>query len=301
MTEVSKVLIAYDGSSCSDAALQDLKRAGLPTTLDAVVITVADMILPPRDDELPDDYTPAIRIREVEQHAKARAEKAIKEAQAFAQRGAKRVKADFPEWNIRIAVRGDSPAWAVLEMADRDQSDLIVVGSHKHSVVGGRLILGSVSQRVLYEARCSVRVARCLEKERDGPVRIVVGFNGEQDSEAALNAVASRAWPEGSEARLIAADHVLSGEALGVAAETLRKAGLVTREISTDGDAGHVLVREAEEWNADAIFVGTRNIHGFQHFLHGSVSSALAAAAPCSVEVSRAMQHASLVESQEGS
>ena len=31
MKKVSKVLIAYDGSSCSDAALNDLGLAGLPT------------------------------------------------------------------------------------------------------------------------------------------------------------------------------------------------------------------------------------------------------------------------------
>lgn len=289
MKAISKILIAYDGSTSSDAALNDLRRAGLLPALDAVVITVADIILPPPDDELPADDKPAIRIPEVERRAKARAEKAIKEAQAFADRGAKRVKADFPGWNIRVEVRCDSPAWAVLEMADRDHPDLIVVGSHGHSLVGGRLILGSVSQRVLYEARCSVRVARCQEEVRKGPVRIVVGFNGSQDSEAALNAVASRAWPEGSEARLIMAHQVLSSDALGIAAEKLRKAGLMTCEISRDGDPAHVLIREAEEWSADSIFVGTRDLHGLQHFLHGSVSSAVAARARCSVEVSRAI------------
>lgn len=122
MKAISKILIAYDGSTSSDAALNDLRRAGLLPALDAVVITVADIILPPPDDELPADDKPAIRIPEVERRAKARAEKAIKEAQAFADRGAKRVKADFPGWNIRVEVRCDSPAWAVLEMADRDRS-----------------------------------------------------------------------------------------------------------------------------------------------------------------------------------
>ena len=126
-------------------------------------------------------------------------------------------------------------------MADRDESDLIVVGSHGHSLLGGRLILGSVSQRVLYDARCSVRVARCWEEKRKGPVRIVVGFNGSQDSEVAVDAVASREWPEGSEARLITVLPLLSSEARDVAAEKLRKAGLTTSEISKDGGPAHVL------------------------------------------------------------
>jgi nucleotide-binding universal stress UspA family protein len=287
MKKISKVLIAYDGSSCSDAALEDLGRAGLPVAVDAVVVTVADIILPPPDDELPD--VPAVRIPEVEQHAKERGERAIKEAQAFADQGARRVKANFPSWNVRSEVRCDSPAWAILEMADRDHSDLIVVGSHGHSLLGGRLILGSVSQRVLYEARCSVRVARCWGEKRQGPVRIVVGFNGCQDSEVAVEAVASREWPTGSEARLITAHPLLSSDASEVAAEKLRKAGLTTSETGKDGDPAHVLMGEAEEWNADSIFVGTRDVHGFQHLLHGSISSAVAEKARCSVEVSRAM------------
>ena len=288
MKKVSKVLIAYDGSSCSDAALEDLGRAGLPMAVDAVVVTVADIILPPPDDELPD--VPAVRIPEVERHAKERGERAIKEAQAFADQGARQVKANLPGWNVRSEVRCDSPAWAILEMADRDQSDLIVVGSHGHSLLGGRLILGSVSQRVLYEARCSVRVARCWQEKRQGPVRIVVGFNGSQDSEVAVDAVASREWPAGSEARLITAHPLLSSEASEVAAEKLRNAGLTTSETSKDGDPAHVLMAEAEEWSADSIFVGTRDVHGFQHLLHGSISSAVAEKARCSVEVSRAMR-----------
>jgi nucleotide-binding universal stress UspA family protein len=290
MKKVSRILIAYDGSSCSDAALTDLESAGLPMTVDAVVVTVIDIILPPPDAVLPPDAEPAIRIPKVERLAKERGEKAINEAHALADQGAKRVKANFPDWNVSTEVRCDTPAWAILEMADRFKTDLIVVGSHAHSLIGGRLILGSVSQRVLYEARCSVRVARCWKEYETGPVRIVVGINGSPDSEVALDAVASRDWPNGSEARLITVPPLLSTNARELAAEKLRKAGLTTSEISKDGDPAHILMKEAVEWGADSIFVGTRDIHGFQHLLHGSVSSAVAAHARCSVEVSRAMR-----------
>jgi nucleotide-binding universal stress UspA family protein len=165
-------------------------------------------------------------------------------------------------------------------------ADLVVVGSHGHSSAGGRLILGSVSQRVLYDAPCSVRVARCADVRREGPVRLVVGFNGAHD-EAAVEAVASRAWPAGSEARIIVARAVLNPEARGVAAERLRAAGLTVSEVEREGDPARVLVREADEWGADSIFVGTRDVHGFRHLLHGSISSAVAASAQCSVEVVR--------------
>ena len=103
-----------------------------------------------------------------------------------------------------------------------------------------------------------------------------------------MDAVASREWPEGSEALLITV-HSHLASAFDAAAEKLRQVGLSVSEISKDGDPAHVLMREAEEWGADSIFVGTRDVHGFQHLLHGSVSSAVAAQARCSVEVSRAM------------
>lgn len=287
MKEVSKILIAYDGSACSDAALNDLRRAGLPAAVEAVVVTVADIILPPPRDELRNAEAHTPHVAEAEQHAQAHAEQAIKEARAVAERAAELLKADFPKWGVQAEVRCDPPAWAVIKMADQSTPDLIVVGSHGHSVAGGRLILGSVSQRVLYEARCSVRVARCAEERREGPVRIVVGFNGSPDAEAAVDAVASRAWPEGSEARIITAREALRPDAQHAAVERLRAAGLAATEMMKGGDPSHVLTAEAEEWNADSIFVGTRDIHGFQHLLHGSVSSAVAARAQCSVEVVR--------------
>jgi len=288
MKEVSKILIAYDGSSCSEAAIDDLAQAGLPMTADVVVITAADVILPPPDETLQADEIPAIRIPEVERHAKARAEKVIKEATALAERAAKRVKADFPDWNVETEVRCDAPAWAIIKMADSLDSDLIVVGSHGHSLVGGRLILGSVSQRVLYEAPCSVRVARRLDVQRNGPVRIVVGFNGAPDSKLAVAAVASRHWPEGSEALVVTAHDTLEKSMHDFATETLRAASLLTSERSVAGDPAHALVHEATAWRADSIFVGTRDLHGIQHLLHGSVSSAVTARAHCSVEVTRA-------------
>lgn len=288
MKGISKILIAYDGSACSDAALNDLRRAGLPNALEAVVVTVANIILPPPDEALPPDDVPAIRIPEVERHARAHAHKVIEEARAFAERAAKRVKADFPGWDVVAEVRCDSPAWALVKMADRDNFGLIVVGSHGHSLAGGRLILGSVSQRVLYEVQCSVRVARCSDVRHEGPVRIVVGFNSSPDSEVAVAAVTSRTWPEGSEARVITARDTPEPAMEGVAAEKLRSAGLPTLEVSREGDPAHVLIKEAEDWDADSIFVGTRDVHGFQHLLHGSVSSAVAGRAHCSVEVARA-------------
>lgn len=42
-----KLLIGYDGSRCSEAALDDLTHAGLPVKGEAMVISVAEVWLPP--------------------------------------------------------------------------------------------------------------------------------------------------------------------------------------------------------------------------------------------------------------
>lgn len=289
MKEISKLLIAYDGSNCSDAALQDLKRAGLPEHLEAVVMSVAAFVFLPPDDQLPDDEVISPGAAAMVSALQKESMEALTHARAVAKQGADRVKRDFSGWTVSCHVEGDSPAWAVIRTAARLHADLIVTGAHRHSSVGGRLIMGSVSQRVLYEADCAVRLARCSAPRHDGPVRIVIGFDGSTESDSAADAVASRTWPAGSEVRVVTAG---AAAALGERQEKLRSAGLVTSETIKHGDPAFVLIHEAEEWGADSIFVGTRNLHGLQHLLRGSVASAVAAGAQCSVEVVRPMRNA---------
>jgi nucleotide-binding universal stress UspA family protein len=118
-------------------------------------------------------------------------------------------------------------------------------------------------------------------------VRIVVGFNGSPNSELAVDAVKSRVWPEGSEALIVTALDTQTPISPDVPTEKLRAVGLLTSGVTREGDPTHILVDEARKWDADSIYVGTRDIHGFQHLLHGNVSAAVAARASCSVEVVR--------------
>jgi nucleotide-binding universal stress UspA family protein len=287
MKEIFRLLIAYDGSECSDAMLKDLRRAGLAATGEAVVATIAYVFLPPPDDEVDDSEVISGPAAEMVRPSQLRATKAVERAVAMAEQAAARLRADFPGWSVSVEAEGGTPAWELVHLATRLNVDPLAIGSHGHSTIGGRLILGSVSQRVLYDAPCPVRLARGREElSTPQPIRIVVGFNGSADSEVALNAVVSRSWPPGTEARVMSVGKPLSPT--GVAEERLRAAGLLTSEATRDGDPATVLIEEAENWNADSIFVGTRNEHGLQHLLHGSVSAAVAAGAHCSVEVVRA-------------
>lgn len=288
MTQRMKLLVAYDGTPGAAAALADLGRAGLPPALDAIVLSVVDVMLPPGFDTEPAPaLTPSLRA------ARAEGIKAFEGARTLAERGAERLRATFPGWAVQAEAAADSPAWALIKRADAWGADLIVVGSHGTSALD-RLMLGSVSQQVLAEARCSVRVARRSRRRSDAPVCVVVGVDGSPGAQAALQAVTWRHWPAGSEARLVTiADARMSVSDVAVqtvseeAAQNLMAAGLKVSTLTTEGDPKSVLLDEAETAQADAVFVGASGLTRLGYLLLGTVASAVAARARCSVEVVR--------------
>jgi nucleotide-binding universal stress UspA family protein len=171
MSDPMKVLIAYDGSNGADAVLADLHRAGLPCVAEALILSVADVFLPPSSSPMP--ALPA-EVPIAVQRAWARAAHAVDEARALAQQACTHLLTAFPAWEVRAEACGDSPAWAVIKKADTWQPDLIVVGSHGRSALG-RFLLGSVSQKVLTETHRSVYVGRRSPKTDTAPVHLLIG------------------------------------------------------------------------------------------------------------------------------
>ena len=72
------------------------------------------------------------------------------------------------------------------------------------------------------------------------------------------------------------------------AAEKLGSAGLKVSIVVGEREPKALLCSEADKLMADCIFVGARGMGRLERFLIGSVSSAVAARAHCSVEVVRA-------------
>jgi len=299
-----KILIAYDGSECANTALEDLKRAGLPNEVEALVMSTADVFLPPPDTE--GETTAPVYVPDAVKRARELAQGQLDEADAQAKQASEEVRTMFPSWHVRYEALADSPAWALIRTADEWKPDLIVMGARGHSVFGGRLILGSISQRVLYEAKCSVRIARASQKNADDPVRILIGVDHSSDSTAAVDAVCSRNWPKGSEAGVLAVvDTVMAidsakwievddekkwdkvREIFEPTAEKLRRAGLHTEVLVRRGTPADEMLDEANTWGAECIFVGAKGARGIERLLLGSVSSAISARAHCSVEVVR--------------
>jgi nucleotide-binding universal stress UspA family protein len=293
-----KIVIGYDGSDCAGAALHDLQRAGLPHAVEALVISVAEQWLPPPP---PSSYeiAGAEGILGGVIEAKRQASQAVEDARSIALQATKVVQSLLPSWSVGAEAYSGSPAREILRRAEEWEADLIVVGSHGRSAAG-RLILGSVSQRVVTGAACSVRVARHQAKEKDSPVRIIIGFDGSPGSDIAVRKVAARIWPKDSEVRLVTSvdplhEYAMEPEekfaymlAIQQAAETtFRTVGLQVESFIKEEDPKLLLIAEAERWGADSIFVGARGLNRVERFLLGSVSTAVVARAHCSVEVAR--------------
>jgi nucleotide-binding universal stress UspA family protein len=313
-----KILLGYDGSAYADAAVDDLRRAGLPADVEAVVMTAVNVTphLPPSCYKEADPATEAAEPPIIRQ-ARTLARAAMRDAEATARQGADRVSDQFPAWKVRPETTPDYAAYRALVLkADRWRPDLLVVGSQGRSAAGP-VLLGSVSTKVLSHARCSVRVARSrpdAARAAGDPPRLVLGIDGSADSAAAASAVADRAWPPGTAVRVVMAldrrlkmalafglplpvwapgvkqewdDTARARHVAEAVTKELGAAGLMASATVTGGNPKQVLLREAEQFGADCVFLGAQGHSTLDRFLLGSVSTAVATRAPCSVEVVR--------------
>jgi len=292
-----KILIAYDGSEGAGSAIDDLKRAGLPRRAEAIVLTITEELFP----------APTSIGGVATTFGKDLLEKE-KDSLALARRAQSRINQLFPGWKILVDAGIGSPGSEIIARADEWRPDLIVVGSHGRTALG-RMFFGSVSQKVINAAYCSVRVARGRIVEPDVPARIIVGVDGSEEADAAVDEIASRDWPDGSEVRVVNSALTIPaasdpGTAVNLeewiaretgrvnkvvegAAEKLESAGLKVSIVVKEQEPKALLCSEAEDLMADCIFVGARGMGRLERFLIGSVSSGVAARAHCSVEVVR--------------
>jgi nucleotide-binding universal stress UspA family protein len=286
-----KVLFAYDGSECAEAAIDDLHRAGLPENTRLVILSIDEVwVLPSSKPE---------GIEKIDRK---------KELLDRARRAAARMRWFHQGWDIAVEVAKGSPAVVIIERARELKCDLIVLGSHGREVPVGA-IFGSVAQRVLQEAPCSVRITRGRYVLPDCPVRLIIGMDELKSADRSVEVVSSRKWPKGTEIRLVngiakampaAAGFVHSlvansivrknvkllkaREAVDSVLTTLRSTGLKTSFMAKDEEMKQLLCSEAESWRADCIFVEAGEMDKLDH---SSISDEVAANAFCSVEVIR--------------
>jgi nucleotide-binding universal stress UspA family protein len=146
-------------------------------------------------------------------------------------------------------------------------------------------------------------------------MKILLATDGSDFSKAAVNSVAERPWPEGSELMIVSVmeiPYTPTPEAWALSDSYYKELERVAKEqaeaavrnaveqfsaekaaglnITTkifSGSPREVILDEAERWGADLIVLGSHGYKGWQRFLLGSVSHSVAAHAHCSVEIIR--------------
>lgn len=311
-----KILIGYDGSISAEAAIDDLRRAGLPRDAQTLIVSVGEVTMPPSSigDDMAGQPPTSPRVMTALAQAEARAAQVLKEAEEFAAKAADRVRSYFPDWQVQAEGVGGWPATELINKADEWKADLVVVGSQGRSAVG-RFILGTVSKRVVTDSHHSVRVTRGpVVKTDSNPLRVMIGVDGSPEAENAVRAVGTRGWPHGTQVQILSVDdgtsparisRIIPTAAAMIASSNeevceaarmmvewaeneLRGIGLQVSARVQKGNPERVLIEEARKWVADSIFVGGRKFKGaVERFRLGSVSTALVTKAHCSVEVVR--------------
>lgn len=214
---------------------------------------------------------------------------------------------------FRMLQKWDHPVESILRVAEDEQVDLIVMGSHGRGGVE-ELILGSVSSGVLHHSPCSVLIVRGKHAPDGlGEFRnIVLASDGSESAQKAAAVAVEIAekfaasltvlniCPDPHSLRL-PGDNYLPISACDADLYATRLLESVTKSVgklidkreiacSYHQDFGHtdrLLLRFTEQQQADLVVMGSRGLGGFGRMLLGSVSHYMTHHSPCPVLVVR--------------
>jgi nucleotide-binding universal stress UspA family protein len=202
------------------------------------------------------------------------------------------------------------PAQSILSAARSWPAELIIVGSHDRGPLE-RLLIGSVSRKIIDSAQCSVLVARNFDCFLN---RILVAIDQTVSAQQALRTVLQSPWTDRTRfhfvtvveataifdlqpsAVMAAAQLELHDQQVAAARAALERAVADVNEIFgrqcasysiVQGDPRQTIVAVAKDWQADLIVVGSRGLSGLRDRIFGSCAKAVAVAADCSVQIVR--------------
>jgi nucleotide-binding universal stress UspA family protein len=142
-------------------------------------------------------------------------------------------------------------------------------------------------------------------------MKILLATDASEYSEAAVEALLEHRWPKDAQLRVLSVAHTpvpvdahpgveanyhaiwaestakKAQDTVNRTADRIRAAGLTVEPLIRHGNPGSEIVKEAEQWSADLILVGSHGRTGITRWLLGSVAEQVVRHAPCSVEVVR--------------
>ena len=145
-----KILLAVDGSVCSDAAVEALARRPWPRESEVKVITATEIPVPVGMEPwaVSADY-----FEELDKTIHKAAQTVIDNALV------KLKTVEDKTLKITNEIIQGSPRQVIVDEAEKWGADLIFIGSRGLGA-WSRLLLGSVSSAVVHHAKCSVEIVR---------------------------------------------------------------------------------------------------------------------------------------------
>lgn len=288
---MKRVVIASDGSVGAEEAAWLLSHLPHHQRLELSVLTVL---------QIPTVYSRA--------SPSSLSESVDREREA-ANQAYRRIEEMFDGANVtlRHVIREGHRGKTIVDVAEEQQADLVVLGARGQSAVR-RLLLGSISDFVATHAHCSVLVVRPTGvREQKRPIRIALGYEQSPPAEAALREFCETPWGGQSEVHLVSVISYVSAflneivvdaeetkneanEALESALQQIRSAapGAQGHLIECD-HIGEGIIEFIEEQSIDLIVVGESSHSALGRVLLGSVSRFVLRHAPCSVWVTRTL------------
>lgn len=147
-----KILLAVDGSSCSDAAVEEVTKRPWPPQSEVKVITTI---------ELPVMVGIGMEPWTISPEYFEAVDRSAREGATMVIDAALRKLNESSDKTLKISheiIQGP-PKQVIVEEAEKWGADLIVLGSRGLGA-WNRLLLGSVSNAVVHHAKCSVEVVR---------------------------------------------------------------------------------------------------------------------------------------------
>ena len=285
-----KILLAVDGSDYSRKAIEFVasRETLIQSNPDVLVLNV----------RWPLRASPAriVGMAVVREYYEEEAERALRPARRRLLKAGLRA-------TVRFVV--GRPASEISVAADKDKVDLLVLGSHGHSALGG-LLLGSVTNEVLARTKRPMLIVRGKAKSYTDSLRVGIAVDGSPyDRKAiklvlkhldlfganpkltlihvvqdyALNAMVSLegiALPAFSESEVRAWQNKAFESTMKTARALFQKAGIHADEVRLIGNAGDELSNYTNK-KLDLLVMGTHGYGAFKAAVMGSVTTRVTA------------------------
>lgn len=181
--------------------------------------------------------------------------------------------------SLRTVAREGAAADAIIETAEEEKADLIVVGN-KGMTGAKRVVLGSVPNTISHHAPCHVLIVHTVDGRTPAAYsKIVVGTDGSATATKAVRFAGGLAKQMSAPLLIVHVGDASRGNE--ILAQAGAEAGGDTQTINVEGEAAEQIIEVAEREGADLIIVGNKGMTGAKRFLLGSVPNQVSHNAPC--------------------